>query len=186
MDVTATTLNEGTEISLHPLYPGHVDAVVGFYLSLPDEVAMCCRELLAGVAGLRSWLQSHDGDTLMSIIAIRPPGDVIGIGTLSMPFRGWRRKLGEVRVTVHPASRRVGLGRALLTELTKMADRRSMSRLQALLLAPQHTERALVERLGFCHEATLRNIALDQLGNMHDLLIYVHETPELLHRLRGH
>jgi len=79
---------------------------------------------------------------------------------------------------VHPAYRRLGLARLLLTELREIALHVGVSLLNAECVAEEQDAIALFKNLGYTEVARLPRYTQDAEGNHHDLVIMLSNIRE--------
>jgi ribosomal protein S18 acetylase RimI-like enzyme len=103
-----------------------------------------------------------DGQNIVGYAAVRPLPE-------------WSDHVGELRLVVDPARRRVGVGRALarhaLIEAVRAGRRR---KLIVELAADQEDALTMFSSLGFTGEAPLRDHIRDRNGEFHDLIMLAH------------
>ena len=91
---------------------------------------------------------------------------------------GWSDHVGEIRLVVHPAHRRAGLGRALARHALVQAVDAGLRKLVVELVADQEHAIAMFTALGFTGEALLRDHIRDRDGRLRDLVVLAHYVDE--------
>src|SRR5690348_12070283 len=91
---------------------------------------------------------------------------------------GWSDHVGEIRLVVHPAHRRAGLGRALARHALVRAVEGGLRKLVVELVADQEHAIAMFTALGFTGEALLRDHIRDRDGRLRDLVVLGHYVDE--------
>lgn len=156
------------------LRPGHVDALSLFFAELPagdltfikEDVTDPAQVRSLAVAGRGRWLAVVDDDsTVTGYLAVR-----------RLP--GWSDHVGEIRLVVHPAYRRAGLGRALARHALVQAVEDGLRKLVVELVADQEHAIAMFTALGFTGEALLRDHIRDRDGRLRDLVVLAHYVDE--------
>ena len=99
--------------------------------------------------------------------------DVVGYAAVR-PLPEWSDHVGELRLVVHPARRRGGVGRALARHALIEAVRAGRRKLVVELAADQENALAMFSSLGFTGEALLRDHIRDRNGEVHDLVMLAH------------
>ena len=159
------------------LRPNHVDALSRFFTELPAGDLTFVEEDVTDPAQARSlaapawgrWLtlddRSPEHSTVTGYLAVR-----------RLP--GWSDHVGEIRLVVHPAHRRAGLGRALARHALVQAVEGGLRKLVVELVADQEHAIAMFTALGFTGEALLRDHIRDRDGRLRDLVVLAHYVDE--------
>jgi len=172
------TLEDGLSVVIRPLERGDEAALLSFFHSVPVEERYWLREDVSDPAVIHRWLADLNYDRVLPLIAERD-GAIIADGTLHRRGYGARHHLGELRLVVSPAYRSRGLGYALLTELTEIAQESGLDRLEAEIVAGAQTAAVeAIEQLGFEQVARLQNHLLGPAGERHDLALFVYPLQE--------
>ena len=152
------------------LRPDHVDALSLFFAELPAGDLTFIEEDVSDPAQVRSLAVSARGRWLRG----RRPGaralqrDRVPRG--AAPAR-LVDHVGEIRLVVHPAHRRAGLGRALARHALVQAVGGGLRKLVVELVADQEHAIAMFTALGFTGEALLRDHIRDRDGRLRDLVV---------------
>jgi ribosomal protein S18 acetylase RimI-like enzyme len=165
------------------LRPEHVEALTRFFAELPAGDLTFIKENVTDPAMVRSWAAEEsgrwvalDGDTVTGYVAVRR-------------LTGWSDHVGEIRLVVHPAHRRRGLGRELARHALTRAVEAGLGKVVVELVA-DHREAAAREAgqgehaigmftsLGFTGEALLRDHIRDRDGALRDLVMLAHFVDE--------
>jgi ribosomal protein S18 acetylase RimI-like enzyme len=155
------------------LRPGHVDALSLFFAGLPagdltfikEDVTDPAQVRSLAVAGRGRWLAVDGQVTVAGYLAVR-----------RLP--GWSDHVGEIRLVVHPAYRRAGLGRALARHALVQAVEDGLRKLVVELVADHEHAIAMFTALGFTGEALLRDHIRDRDGRLRDLVVLAHYVDE--------
>jgi L-amino acid N-acyltransferase YncA len=99
--------------------------------------------------------------------------DIVGYAAVR-PLSEWSDHVGELRLVVDPARRRVGVGSALARHALIEALRGGRRKLVVELAADQENALAMFASLGFTGEALLRDHIRDRNGKFHDLVMLAH------------
>ena len=175
---TLLTLDDGTSVIIRPLEASDESALLGFFHGVPDEERYWLREDVSDPAVIHRWLTDLNYDRVLPLIAERD-GVIIADGTLHRRGYGARHHLGELRLVVAPAYRSRGLGYAILTELTEIAQELGLDRLEAEIVTGAQTAAVeAIEQMGFDQAARLPNHLLGPHGERHDLLLFVFDLKE--------
>ena len=171
-------LREGSKVQVSILKPEDGKALHAFYRALPEEDRMVLKEdvRLAGWAE-RFLAKVAEGSIICLIATVE--GEVVAEGSLYRTFHGWTRHVGEIRLTVGPAWRRKGLGRALATNLVKIATDLGMEKIIVRVVENQVAAFHIFQRLGFLKEAVLHRHVSDLAGTKRDLLILANDVSQI-------
>ena len=150
------------------LEPGHRKALIDFFGQLSQRDLTLIKEDVTNEAAVAGWPTrpaqqwvALDGTAIAGYVAVRP-------------LPQWSDHVGELRLVVHPARRRVGLGRALARHALSEAVRAGRRKLVVELAADQDHALAMFSSLGFTGEALLRDHIRDRDGHLHDLVMLAH------------
>ncbi|MGX7730765.1 N-acetyltransferase family protein [Rhodococcus sp. 2H158] len=145
----------------------HTDALIEFFARLPAEDLTLMREDVTEPDTVRGWADrpAHwvalDGDAVVGFAAVRP-------------LPSWSDHVGELRLVVDSAHRRLGIGRALARHALADAIRAGRRKVVVELAADQEHSVAMFGSLGFTGEALLRDHIRDREGNLRDLVMLAH------------
>jgi len=150
------------------LEPEHRDALIDFFRQLSERDVTLIKEDVTNLAAIarlptlpaQQWV-TLDGENISGYVAVRP-------------LPGWSDHVGELRLVVHPARRRAGVGRALAHHALTEAVRAGRRKLVVELAAEQEHAVAMFGSLGFAGEALLRDHIRDRSGEVHDLVMLAH------------
>ena len=159
------------------LRPDHVDALSRFFAELPTGDLTFVEEDVTDPAQVRSLAAPAWGRWLA--LDDRVPGHSTVTGYLAVRrLPGWSDHVGELRLVVHPAHRRAGLGRALARHALVQAVEEGLRKLVVELVADQEHAIAMFTALGFTGEALLRDHIRDRDGRLRDLVVLAHFVDE--------
>lgn len=175
---TAMTLRDGRRVSIRPVTPADGASLLAFYCALPEEDRLFLRDDVTRPEWLERFLRRMELGELTSLIALHE-GVVTGETSLYRARHGWTRHVGEMRLAVAPEYRRAGLGTALARSLTKWAINEGVDKLVAQVVENQLPALRTLEKLGFNHEATLRNHVVDVRGFKRDLLVFANDISHI-------
>ena len=158
------------------LRPGHVDALSRFFAELPAGDLTFIEEDVTHPAQVRS-LAASAADRWLAVDDRPEPFTVTGyLAVRHLP--GWSDHVGQIRLVVHPAHRRAGLGRTLARHALIQAVEAGLRKLVVELVADQEHAIAMFTALGFTGEALLRDHIRDRDGRLRDLVVLAHYVEE--------
>lgn len=178
-------LKDGTEVTLKPMTPNDLEALVSFFKEIPERDRQFLRSDVTDREIVERRYVKQDLEKAIPLLAWVGP-DLVGIGTLFVPWFGWLRKVGNVRLVVSREYQHKGLGTRLIRQLFYHALELNLQKLQAQMMADQESAVAAFENLGFRAEATLRKHVADLKGRRHDLVIMTLNLEELWHLMEDH
>jgi ribosomal protein S18 acetylase RimI-like enzyme len=150
------------------LEPEHGNALVEFFRQLSKRDLTLIKEDVTNHSAVAGWPTrpaqqwvALDGEGIAGYVAVRP-------------LPQWSDHVGELRLVVHPARRRAGVGRALARHALTEAVRAGRRKLVVELTADQEHALAMFGSLGFTGEALLRDHIRDRDGQLHDLVMLAH------------
>lgn len=172
------TLKDGRRVVIRELEAADGEAILSFYRAMPDEDRLFLRDDVTRPEWLERFLRRRDLGELTSLIAMHDNA-VVGETSLYRARHGWTRHVGEVRMAVAPEFRRTGLGTALVRSMTRRAISDGVDKLVANVVENQVPALRTLEKLGFFHEATLRNHVTDIRGFKRDLLVFANDVSHI-------
>ncbi len=171
-------LRDGSKVQLSILKPEEGKALHAFYRALPEEDRMVLKEDVRLTGWSERFLAKVAEGSIICLVA-RVDGEVVAEGSLYRTFYGWTRHVGELRLTVGPAWRRRGLGRALATGLVKIATDLGIEKIIVRVVENQVAAFHIFQRLGFMKEAVLHRHVTDLAGTKRDLLILANDVSQI-------
>ena len=163
-------LSEDLQVTLRVAQIEDVESLFLFFNELPEEERQVFKNDVTQMENIRSWMVSREFSFDLRLIAEKD-GNVIGLGSLYHPKRGWSRHVGECRVWVHKSWRRKGLGQLISRELMFQAIRHGLAKIQVKLADRQVPSIKMWEKLGMQREAVLAKHVMDLKGRKRNLVI---------------
>lgn len=158
-------------LQLRPLKSSDETELVAFFKRIPVDERQLFKHDVTRPELIQGWSRNLDYSNILPLLAF--DGDrVVADATLHRDRHGWSHHVAEVRITVDPACRGRGLGRALVGEFITLAPQLGVAILNARMLDVQKDARALFEHAGFFSMAVLPQHAIDLAGRVHDVLVY--------------
>jgi L-amino acid N-acyltransferase YncA len=166
-------LRNQTKVVVRPLAAGDADALLDFFLSIPEDERYYLKHEVTAPAVVTGWVQNLDFRRTLPLVAL--DGDrIVGEAVLIRERGQARSHLGELRIVVTPDYRDKGLGTVLIRELCDIASDAEYKGI--LFEVIPDTEREAYETaqwLGFIRTGTIEGGARDQNGHLHDVALMV-------------
>jgi len=172
------SLRDGSQVQIAVLKAEEGKALHAFYRGLPEEDRMVLKEDVRLSGWAERFLSKVAEGSIICLVAT-VNGEVVAEGSLYRTFYGWTRHVGEIRLTVGPAWRRKGLGRALAAGLVKIATDLGIEKIIVRVVENQVAAFHIFQRLGFMKEAVLHRHVSDLAGNKRDLLILANDVSQI-------
>jgi len=174
-------LRDGTQVLLRPVGFDDAERLLLLYRSLPEGDRLVLRDDVTRKEWSERFLSRVALGDLVSVAA--QEGDrLVGEGSLYLQRHGWMAHVGELRINVDRAHRRLGLGFVLARELVRIAQGLGLEKLVAQMVETQAPALRVFQKLGFGQEAVLRGHVKDAAGATHDLLLLSACTAQSLAR----
>ena len=167
-------LREGREIIARPLIESDQSKLLEFFKRLPSDDRRFLRDDVLNEAVVARWCQGLNYERILPLVAVLEDR-IVGDVSLHRTRDGWKRHIGQVRVTVDPEFRRQGIASLLLQELKEIGVDIGLDKLSAEFISEQTGAIEGFEEMGFVTVATLPQYALDFHGASHDLVVLVYE-----------
>ncbi len=172
-------LQNDMEVELWPMTPDDAPALLAFYRSLPPEDLLYLREDVTSAVSMQRWIKGIESEQNWHLVAGHE-GRIIADGELDRQFYGWSQHIGELRIVVDLSFRNSGLSRFVTHEILAQAVDEGLHKVMVQMTVDQRSAIRMFEKLGFCHEALLREHAKDQHGELRDLVIMAYFTRDFL------
>lgn len=174
--LTSVLLTSGERITIRSMRQSDGDQILGLTDALDDEDLLYQRLDISTPAGVREWLHDLERGHTRSLIAF--DGDaLVGYASVHRSPLQWTRRLGELRVAVHPRYRGRGLGTRLVKHIVEIAQDLGLRKLTAQVTPAQEAVRRTFEGFGFHAVAVLPSWVEDRGGTPHDLVFLALDVP---------
>lgn len=128
-------VRDGNKVTVRPLAPTDRDALLQFFLGLPEVDRQFLKDDVTSPRVVESWTANVDFDRVLPLVAII--GDrIVADAALLRKRHGAYRAVGTVRVSVAPDCRGQGIGTALLRELCDIAADAELEKKSPLSSSP--------------------------------------------------
>lgn len=166
-------LRDGERVTFRPMVREDADLLWDFFQRIPPEDKMYFREDVDRRDEVESWAKNLDYDVVLPVLAFSE-GRVVGDATLHRNRKGWKQRIGTVRILIAPEFRHRGLGTAMIRELRHLGEKASLHYLLAEVIEDQKAAIRAFEKLGFERMAVFRNYVNDQKGKLHNLVVLLY------------
>jgi ribosomal protein S18 acetylase RimI-like enzyme len=160
------------------LGPGHCDALLAFFGSLPAGDLTFIKEEVTDPDTVRGWATDSSPGGRWVAVDDGESGDEVTGYVAVRPLPGWADHVGELRLVVAPSRRGSGLGRELARRGLVEAVSSGLSKIVVEVVAEQGPALALFTDLGFTGEALLRDQIRDRSGELRDLMVLAHHVSD--------
>jgi GNAT superfamily N-acetyltransferase len=160
----------GLQVTVRPLQPEDEMAFHEFFIAVPERERMFIKHKVTDPAVIREWCQRIDLGHKLPLLAFGE-GRILGCSTLHQQLGGWKRHVGRVSVLVHPLYRGRGLARLLVGEVTDLANRIGLEKLEAEFLSDQEAAIKVFGMLGFSQLVRLSHYVKDMQAVSHDYIL---------------
>lgn len=163
-------LKDGTEVTLRPLLATDEQEFHKFFVAVPDKERIHFKHRVVDPKIIHDWCQHIDYGRILPLLALAG-GKVVGDASLHQTLAGWKRHIGRVSVTVHPAMRGKGLASVMVRELIDIARNVGLEKLEAEFLADMKSARYVFAELGFQELAAMPDYVKDMQAISHDYVL---------------
>ena len=169
---------DGRRITLRLMEASDADEMLTFARSLPPDDLLFLRRDITLPEVLNQWVHDIEEGRTVTVLS-EDDVTLAGYGALHFNEVLWTGHVGEIRMLVAPAYRRLGLGSRLASELFAVAKDIGLKKIMVQMTPDQQGARVTFERLGFRPEAILADFVLDREGRTRDLLIMSYDITGL-------
>ena len=164
-------LQDGSQLTLRPMERTDAAELLKFFRAIPAEDRFYLKDDVTAEHVVQSFADGLDYDRALPLLAC--DGQRIVADALLVRHRGGHlRHKAEIRVLVHPAYRRRGLGVLLMRELTDIAWDAELDEVEFQLIRDAEDEAiAGAEFVGAFEVGVLKDHAKDGAGGLHDLVV---------------
>jgi len=163
-------LKDGTKATLRPLHIADEKDFHQLFLGIPEPERMFIKHRVTDINVIHEWCSNIDYGRNLPLIGLLA-GKITGVATLHQQLSGWKRQIGRVSVSVHPAARGRGLARALIAETLDIARRAGLERVEAEFIGEQATAMKMFAMLGFNELMHQEDYVKDMQAISHDYIL---------------
>jgi acetyltransferase len=166
------TLRDGTALTLRPMTPDDAEALLQFFLTVPEGERWFLKEDVTSPRVIQRWCEEIDYRRALPILAVDDSGRIVADAVLIRRRGGSRSHVCEFRIVVSPEYRHRGLGVTLIRELCDIANDAGLEKIVAeMVVGAEDDAIHAAEWLGFYKIATLEGMAKDQQGHDCDVVV---------------
>ncbi|MEO8456484.1 MAG: GNAT family N-acetyltransferase [Chloroflexota bacterium] len=167
---TSVTLRDGGAITVRALAAGDEEALLDFFLNIPEEDKFFLRDDVTSIDVVKAWTRKPDHSRAIPLVAT-DAHSIIGEGVVIRRQGAARQHVAEIRLSVAPTWRKRGVGTVLIRSLCDVASNAGFSAvLFELVEDGQSGAVQAAEEMGFVTVGRLEGGARDPGGNLHDLI----------------
>ena len=163
-------LNDQREVELWPMTADDAEALLEFYRALPSEDLLYLREDVTKTDSMTRWVDGIESEQSWHLLAAYE-GRIVADAELDHQYYGWSQHVGEIRLVVDPEFRGSGLSMRMGYEILAQAADEGLHKVLVQMAVDQQAAVGLFHKLGFEHEALLKEHVIDQHGQFRDLII---------------
>ncbi len=163
-------LKDGAKATLRPLQRSDEKDFHQLFLGIPEHERMFIKHRCTDSSVIRDWCQNLDYGRNLPLVALME-GKIVGDATLHQQLGGWKRHIGRVSVLMHPNFRGRGLARTMVGEITDIARRTGLERVEAEFIGEQDTAIKMFAMLGFSQLLRLEDYVRDMQAVSHDYIL---------------
>lgn len=165
----------GQFVTFRPICADDKERFRSFIRSLPAKDNYYLLEDVHNDEAIDRWATAvQDGRTL-GVVALNEE-QIIGYCSLGTNELPWIRHTGEIRMSVGPAYRGLGLGRALANEVFAIARAWGLEKIWSRMATSQKASQIVFESLGFHTEALLSDFVKNEDGRTEDLVMMSYDA----------
>lgn len=177
--------NNGTEARITVRSAGSQDrpALQAMYRSVSDHEALCFIDDIRNPVTMAKWFEPNELLETLSLVAETDEG-IIGEAAIVRRKASHVSHVGDVRIFIHPAWRRLGIGPGLISALFTEAIKIGIEKISISIPEPADPHfSTLLEKTGFSKEAVLKNHYRAGDGSLRSIFIYGRDLEDLWHRI---
>ncbi len=171
-------LKSGEKVILRPMVKEDEQKLLEFFLRLPEKDRLFLKNDVTDPKVIESWARNLNYEHVIPILA-EIGGRIIGDATLHKRTTEEPPTIGEIRIVTDRDFRRRGLGKMLAKEVYYLALSLKLNKLVAEVVEDQHAVIKTFKSLGFRHETTLKDRAIDLHGIKHNLVVMTEDVDAL-------
>ncbi len=169
------SLASGQVVTIRPLAPADEHALLAYFRRIPAlERARYFRDDVADPTLVAKWCRTIDPLRVLSLVACAGE-QVVADLTLHRARQFIKSHTAEIRLSVDPAIRSQGLGRAITLAALDLATYLGIDWVDAEALSHEREALDLLQTLAFQEVGVFRGHARDMLGARHDVVQFTRQ-----------
>ncbi len=165
-------LGDGIDLQIRPLRKADQQALHSYFLRLPSEEVSRLKNDVTDPRVVENWIYDLDYDVTLPLVAL-DSGQIVGVVTLHFNTIGWTKHQGEIRFTVDPEYREIGVSTALIENIIEIAGSMGLEQLTAEVAPTLNEAYFLCEKMGFKDAAVLKNFIKDKENKYEDMVLMI-------------
>jgi ribosomal protein S18 acetylase RimI-like enzyme len=170
-------LGDRIELQIRLLQKADQKNLHDYFLRLPSVEVSRLKNDVTDPRVVESWIYDLDYDVTLPLVALNA-GQIVGVVTLHFNTIGWTKHQGEIRFTVDPEYRKIGVSTALIQNIIEIARAMGLEQLTAEVAPSLNEAYFLCEKMGFKDAAVLKNFIKDQENNYEDMVLMIKDINE--------
>ena len=170
-------LGDGIELQVRPLRKSDLETLHRYFLRLTAEEVSRLKNDVTDLKVVENWIYDLDYDVTLPLVALNN-GHIVGVVTLHFNTIGWTKHQGEIRFTVDPKYREIGVSTALIQNIIEIAKSMGLEQLTAEVAPTLNEAYFLCEKMGFKDAAVLKNFIKDQENKYEDMVLMIKNLNE--------
>lgn len=169
-------LRSGKRVLVRPLQRNDEAALLRYFNEIPaEERIRFFRETSADPAVVAERCRHIDPTRALAVVALEGQ-EVVADGSLHPAVERMKSHVAQIRLSVHPKLRGVGVGRAVVDELLTLAPHMGIAWVDAEIARGEEVAQRIFRSIGFREVGILPEHVRDSVGNFHDLLLMTREV----------
>lgn len=166
----AIKLKDGKKGTLRQLKADDEKAFHELFQGIPEHERMFIKHRVQDIKVIHDWCKNIDVGRNLPLLGLID-GKIVGVATLHQQLGGWKRHIGRVSVLVHPGYRGLGMARALIAEITDIARKGGLEKVEAEFIGEQEAAIKMFAMLGYSQLVRLEDYVRDMQAISHDYIL---------------
>jgi L-amino acid N-acyltransferase YncA len=163
-------LKDNKEVLIRAMKREDLEGSFAFFQALPEENRLSLRRDMSIREVIEERVRELDEGAVKRLVAVADE-TIVADGALEFSHFGWERHIAELRLFVATPYQRKGLGMLMAGALYDLAASAGIEEIVVKMMASQTAAIRIFQKLGFRHEAVLRNYVKDMKGIKKDLVL---------------
>ena len=163
-------LKDNKEVLIRAMKREDLEGSFAFFRALPEESRLSLRRDLCIREVVEERIREMEEGAVKRLVAVADE-TIVADGALEFSHFGWERHVAELRLFVATPYQRKGLGMLMAGALYDLAVSAGIEEIVVKIMARQTAALRIFQKLGFSHEAVLRDYVKDMKGTRRDLVL---------------